>query len=172
MAGDQSLEELAGALGDSNLLVRRTAARLLADMGQPAAPQLQAALDNADMLVRRAALLGLCRLDPDQALSAAAQALDAVIPIRLDILDPVGHHAEYSGWYGAGTGASGRGRRRGRHWLLRCQPALPRSSCRGRSPGVCAAAELKLRSSTRRRGSRVEPAVITKETRNAPWNAP
>ena len=35
---------------------------------------------------------------------AAGKPIDAVVPVRVDILDPSGRAAEFSGWYGAKDG--------------------------------------------------------------------
>ncbi|PJB62696.1 MAG: hypothetical protein CO095_18040 [Armatimonadetes bacterium CG_4_9_14_3_um_filter_58_7] len=58
--GTGSVSALAAALEDENLVVRRTAARLLVEMGAPARETLTKALDNSDFLVRRAALWAVC----------------------------------------------------------------------------------------------------------------
>lgn len=54
--GVAALPALSAALEDENLVVRRTAARLLIELGAPAKPALIQALCNTDLLVRRAAL--------------------------------------------------------------------------------------------------------------------
>jgi len=58
--GTRAVSALAAALEDENLVVRRTAARLLVEMGAPARETLTKALDNSDFLVRRAALWAVC----------------------------------------------------------------------------------------------------------------
>ncbi|MCE5240793.1 HEAT repeat domain-containing protein [bacterium] len=58
--GAAAVPALAAGLQDANLVVRRTAVRLLIEAGTPARPALTGALDNADALVRRAALSALC----------------------------------------------------------------------------------------------------------------
>jgi hypothetical protein len=63
--GAAAIPALAAALQDDNLVVRRTAVRLLIDVGPPAKATLTAALDNSDALVRRAALSAVC--DPPDA---------------------------------------------------------------------------------------------------------
>lgn len=78
--GEAAVPALSAALQDDNLVVRRTAARLLVDLGAPARPALTAALDNSDALVRRAALSAVC--EPPSAeclpsLKKAAQDTDA-----------------------------------------------------------------------------------------------
>lgn len=63
--GAASVSALAAALQDDNLVVRRTAVRLLTELGAPAREALAAALGNSDVLVRRAALVAVC--DPPTA---------------------------------------------------------------------------------------------------------
>lgn len=63
--GESAIPALTKALQDENLVVRRTAARLLVDLGAPARPALVEALDNSDPIVRRAALAATC--DPPTA---------------------------------------------------------------------------------------------------------
>ena len=58
--GTRAVPALAAAWEDENLVVRRTAARLLVEMGAPARETLTKALDNSDFLVRRAALWAVC----------------------------------------------------------------------------------------------------------------
>jgi HEAT repeat protein len=58
--GAKAIPALAAALQDANLVVRRTAVRLLSEAGPPAHPALTDALANSDMLVRHTALLALC----------------------------------------------------------------------------------------------------------------
>lgn len=75
-AGERGAEgELAGGLDDENLVVRRTAARLLAAMGAPAGKSLARAFGNDDALVRRIALRALCGSGPDRALGWADRGL-------------------------------------------------------------------------------------------------
>ncbi|MBI2298503.1 MAG: HEAT repeat domain-containing protein [Armatimonadetes bacterium] len=75
---------IAAALGDENLVVRRTAARLLAGLGQPARAALVAALGNADFLVRRTALSAACEPLTPQCLPYLEQTLkDPEITVRL-----------------------------------------------------------------------------------------
>jgi hypothetical protein len=64
--GPAALAALSAALQDENLVVRRTALRVLSGLGEPARPALARALGNSDALVRRAALLVVCDpLAPD-----------------------------------------------------------------------------------------------------------
>jgi hypothetical protein len=66
--GSAAIPLLTAALHDENLVVRRTAVRLLAEIGgAPAQAALVVALGNSDVLVRRAALASLC--DPPTAAS-------------------------------------------------------------------------------------------------------
>lgn len=58
--GAGAVPALAAGLQDENLVVRRTAVRLLTDAGEAARPALISALDNSDALVRRAALVAVC----------------------------------------------------------------------------------------------------------------
>ena len=58
--GASAVPALAAGLQDDNLVVRRTAVRLLIEVGAPARTALTGALDNTDALVRRAALSALC----------------------------------------------------------------------------------------------------------------
>lgn len=62
VAGKKSaaVPQLAAALQDENLVVRRTAARLLADLGKPAREALGVALANDDFVVRRTAFWAVC----------------------------------------------------------------------------------------------------------------
>jgi len=73
--GARATPELVRALEDENAVVRRTAVRLLADMGEPALKSLEAALDNSDLPVRRAALTAICLLTGRKALPYMAEAL-------------------------------------------------------------------------------------------------
>jgi len=57
--GAAGMPALQAALADESPLVRRLAARLLADMGQPAQAAMLAALDNPDVVIRRTALAAL-----------------------------------------------------------------------------------------------------------------
>ena len=78
------LARLVAALDDENLVVRRTAARLLAEQGEAAAPALAATQEDEDMLVRRTGLVALCRLGGGNALAAVATALtDSSAMVRL-----------------------------------------------------------------------------------------
>lgn len=82
--GPVALSRLAAALDDGNLVVRRTAVRLLAEMGPPARPVLERALRNSDFLVRRTALLALCTPLTPAAQPALSQALrDPHLLVRL-----------------------------------------------------------------------------------------
>ncbi len=58
--GPAAVPQLAAALSDENLAVRRTAVRLLAGLGAPARAALTGALGNTDFAVRRTALLAAC----------------------------------------------------------------------------------------------------------------
>ena len=58
--GEAALPALGAGLQDENLVVRRTAVRLLTEVGAAARPALIGALDNSDALVRRAALSAVC----------------------------------------------------------------------------------------------------------------
>jgi len=69
------VEEVGRGLSDENLVVRRTAARLLAEAGASAEGALATALGNTDSLVRRTALRALCRLRPERALDWARKGL-------------------------------------------------------------------------------------------------
>ncbi|NOY79714.1 MAG: hypothetical protein GXP31_01785 [Kiritimatiellaeota bacterium] len=75
---------LAKGLDDSNMIVRRTAVRLLAEQGPPARAALEEATGNTDALVRRTAFLALWDLSPDRAVKWFDAALRDVDPaIRL-----------------------------------------------------------------------------------------
>lgn len=63
--GAASISALTAALEDDNVVVWRTAVRLLAELGAPAREALAAAFSNSDFLVRRAALVSMC--DPPTA---------------------------------------------------------------------------------------------------------
>lgn len=69
------LAAFVAALSDENLVVRRTAARLLARMGPSAESALAKAFENDDPLVRRTALRALCRFKAEQALAWAKRGL-------------------------------------------------------------------------------------------------
>ncbi|NCO35439.1 MAG: hypothetical protein AUJ92_14140 [Armatimonadetes bacterium CG2_30_59_28] len=58
--GTAAIPALSAALQDENLVVRRTAARLLVELGSPAREALVEALGNPDFLVRRSALWAVC----------------------------------------------------------------------------------------------------------------
>lgn len=60
-AGSADLGIYSAALSDENLVVRRTAARILAEKGPLAEAALAKAFENEDALVRRTALRGLCQ---------------------------------------------------------------------------------------------------------------
>jgi hypothetical protein len=60
--GPSAVAELTAALGDDNLILRRTAARVLGDLGAQAKDALDRALDNDDVVVRRTALWAICGL--------------------------------------------------------------------------------------------------------------
>jgi len=79
--GERAIPALAGALADENLVVRRTAVRLLADLGAPARPALTAALDNSDALVRRAALVAVCAPLTAESLPPLRQAMADLDPV-------------------------------------------------------------------------------------------
>ncbi|MBM4045954.1 MAG: hypothetical protein FJ279_12625 [Planctomycetes bacterium] len=76
-----AVSALSAALKDENLVVRRTAARLLADLGPPARPALAEALDNSDFLVRRAALWAVCDPLSAEALPYLTKALKDPHPV-------------------------------------------------------------------------------------------
>jgi hypothetical protein len=81
--GPKAIPALTAALDDENLVVRRTAARLLVEMGQPARSALAKALNNSDVMVRRTALWALCDPLTAEALPALSQALqDPQVPMR------------------------------------------------------------------------------------------
>ena len=82
--GAAAIPQLVRALDDSNVVVRRTAARLLAEIGEAATDALPATLTNDDLLVRRTGLVALCRLGGDAALAAVEAALgDTSAVVRL-----------------------------------------------------------------------------------------
>ena len=66
--GPSAIPELARALDDENPLIRRQAARLLLEMGEPAKGALIGAMGNEDLLVRRTALRAAARLSTAEAL--------------------------------------------------------------------------------------------------------
>jgi hypothetical protein len=76
--GASAVPALAAALQDENLVVRRTAVRLLVELGEPARPALADALTNTDVLVRRTAVSCLC--DPPTA--------DALPHLKTALQDP------------------------------------------------------------------------------------
>ena len=75
-AGAKSVPVLQRGLADDNPVVRRTAARLLAQLGGPAEAALATALGNSDALTRRIALTALARLEQSQAVPHLGKALD------------------------------------------------------------------------------------------------
>lgn len=75
--GAAAVPALTAGLQDDNLVVRRTAVRLLIDVGPPARTALVGALENTDALVRRAALSAVC--DPLTA--------EALAPLRKGMSD-------------------------------------------------------------------------------------
>ena len=79
--GAAAVPALAGGLQDANLVVRRTAVRLLIEVGAPARTALTGALDNADALVRRAALSALCDPLTAEALSHLKKGLADADPL-------------------------------------------------------------------------------------------
>jgi hypothetical protein len=79
--GAASVPAAAAALQDENLVVRRTAVRLLAEMGEPAHAALAGALDNSDVLVRRTALRSLCDPPTVQSLPHLARAMQDPDPL-------------------------------------------------------------------------------------------
>lgn len=83
--GAAGIPALTNALEDENLLVRRAAARTLAEMGPPANDALKLALNNEDALVRRTALAALIRAGGAPVLQYFEKALgDADVTIRED----------------------------------------------------------------------------------------
>jgi len=80
-AGPAAIPELRAALDDEVFLVRRTAARLLTRLGDPAGPALVDALGNADVLVRLAALRWVCGAMNADAVPHLAKALDDPSPV-------------------------------------------------------------------------------------------
>lgn len=74
--GPQAIPRLTQALDDQNLVVRRTAVRLLAEMGAPAKAALIGVLDNDDIVVRRTALRAICALLRADALPFLAKAVE------------------------------------------------------------------------------------------------
>lgn len=72
---DVTVDALAAALDDADLVVARTAARLLPGKGAAAVPVLERALGHTDLLVRRAAAMNLGALGAP-GLPLAARALD------------------------------------------------------------------------------------------------
>ena len=75
---------LVQALEDENVIVRRTAARLLGEMEEPAASALRATQKDSDALVRRTGLMAVCRRGGVEALPLVEQALsDTSTMVRL-----------------------------------------------------------------------------------------
>ncbi len=65
--GAKAIPRLGVALRDDNPFVRRTALRLLGELGEPALPVIKDALSNSDEMVRRNALVALADLlQPDE----------------------------------------------------------------------------------------------------------
>lgn len=82
--GAAAIPALSAALEDENLVVRRTALRLLAELGEPARPALAGALGNSDVLVRRAALSLVCDPPTEEAAPHLGKALgDSEVLVRL-----------------------------------------------------------------------------------------
>lgn len=90
--GLNAIPLLTAALNDENLVVRRTAVRLLASHGEPAAEALALAFANDDSQVRRAALQALCLLKSGDALTPvlAAAAKDDDRALRLLAIQQLG----------------------------------------------------------------------------------
>ena len=83
-SGNAPVPVLVQALADENVVVRRTAARLLGEVGEPAAAGLAMTQDDDDELVRRIGLAGICRLGGAEALAANERALsDSSAMVRL-----------------------------------------------------------------------------------------
>jgi len=70
-----AIAHLAQALDDDNLILRRTAVRLLGDLGVQAKEALDRALDNDDVVVRRTALWAICGLPGVNAVPYLARAI-------------------------------------------------------------------------------------------------
>ncbi len=80
--GPAAVPALAAALTDDNLVVRRTAVRLLTEIGGTAARQaLAEALGNSDALVRRTALYALCDPLTEAAVAHLRQGLSDADPL-------------------------------------------------------------------------------------------
>lgn len=73
--GPAAVPALAAALEDASPLVRRQAARLLLELGEPAHEALIPALANRDLLVRRTALKATWQMPTEQALPHLKKAL-------------------------------------------------------------------------------------------------
>ena len=73
--GAESVPVLQQGLRDANVVVRRTAARLLAEIGGAAEAGLAQAIENSDPLVRRIALTALARLEQAKAVPHLGKAL-------------------------------------------------------------------------------------------------
>lgn len=83
-AGPGAIPRLVHALEDDHPVVRRTAARLLAEQGEAGAVALNVTQQNSDVLVRRTGVVALCRLGGDRALAAVGRALaDSSAMVRL-----------------------------------------------------------------------------------------
>ena len=83
-AGPGRVPVLTKALEDENVIVRRTAARLLGELGEPAAAALATTQQDVDPLVRRIGLAAICRLGGGGALAAVEHALtDSSAMVRL-----------------------------------------------------------------------------------------
>ncbi len=74
--GPEAIARLAEALNEDNLVLRRTAVRLLGDLGVPAKEALGRALDNDDVVVRRTALWAICGIPEVDAVPYLARALE------------------------------------------------------------------------------------------------
>lgn len=87
-SGPGSEAVLAAGLNDENLVVRRTAARLLTQLGATAEASLAKAFGNDDALVRRTVLRALCGLRPERAVGWAERGMaDADPAVRRVALD-------------------------------------------------------------------------------------
>ena len=80
-AGRSGIPPLADALDDENPLVRRQAARLLLEMGEPAKEALLKAMGNSDLLVRRTAIQMAGRLPAAEALPYLAKGVRDESPL-------------------------------------------------------------------------------------------
>ena len=83
-SGRAPVPVLVQALADENVIVRRTAARLLGELGEPAASALGATQEDSDALVRRIGLMAICRRGGAEALPAVEEALQLVGKILQD----------------------------------------------------------------------------------------